>query len=124
VARDTAGVDLFAGYERLTFQAEGYYQVTRGAVDGPRLHRYGGYGLVGFMLLPETVELGLRGDLVKFDDGAGPTTKQLAGLVAWYIYGHHLKVQARYAYQDADGVNPLMPAGQTHDMQLALQLWF
>lgn len=124
VARRSAGVDLFAGYDRFTLQAEGYLQVTRAAPGTPRLQRYGGYAQLGFMVLPETVEVGVRGDAITFGEDDGAQTKQLAGVVAWYLYGHHLKLQARYAYQDASGVNPVLPVGQTHAMQIGMQLWF
>jgi hypothetical protein len=127
VAADTLGVDAVMSYGPMIVQAEGYYQATRDKPTTARVHRLGGYAMAGVFVWPKTIQLGGRADVIKFDTENGPTTRQVAGLIAWYLRGHHVKVQACYAYQNttASAPNPTaLPPGVTHDFQLGLQLLF
>lgn len=80
--------------------------------------------MLGLFVLPKKIQLGARADVIKFDLENGPTTRQLGGVIAWYVHRQHLKVHARYAYQNASDVNPALPKGITHDFTLGMQLLF
>lgn len=126
---DTLGADAVLTYGPVMVQAEAYYQGSRNAPSAAtkRVHRVGGYAMAGLFVWPETLQLGARADVVKLDVDAGPTTRQVAGMIAWYLRGQHVKVQARYAYQSATAATPnptTLPPGTTHDVQLAMQLLF
>ena len=124
VASDTLGVDAVMTYGPVLAEIEGYYQATRDKPTTQRVHRVGGFATLGVFVVPKTIQLGARGDVIKLDTDSGPITRQLGGVVAWYVRGQHLKVQARYAYQNTSDVNPVLPKGVTHDLTLGMQLLF
>jgi hypothetical protein len=101
----TTNVTLDMGYrwDRLSFQAAGYYRnvnyTTAGLGSG---NDFGGYSQAGFYLIPEKLELAGQISGVKFDKLNVPgvfqkTTAYTVGM-NYYFYNHNLKLQMDYSY--------------------------
>ncbi len=80
----------------------------------------GGYLEASTFVLPQALQVALRGDVVVPSLNDGSTRRlQGEGLVAYYFAGHHLKAQLAWATAQ-NGAS----GGLAHELQLQTQLWF
>jgi len=118
------GVDLAAHGGPVALQSEFYAGWNRDAALADYTS-VGGYAQVTAFVWPKRVQLGARGDILDPDTRThAGLTRQLAGLAALYLYGDHLKLQARYAYTDARAQSTYAPAGKSHSLIVQTQLFF
>jgi hypothetical protein len=122
------GADVAFHTGPLSVQGE-FYTRTVGTGGGAR-HSVarGGFAQVGVFVVPRTVEVGIRGDLVDLDvGGARPPGSRFDLGAAYYFRENHLKLQLAYAWSDTRVV-PLAPGASTsilaNTVTLQAQLWF
>lgn len=90
-------VELAFRQRRFAASAE-YFRMTdelQNPALGPDLDSDGWYATAGFMVVPKTVELGLRFAQIDPDDNVNQdTVSELRGAFSYYWKGHNLKLQA------------------------------
>lgn len=90
--------DVTARYGNLHGEAEAYYRW------GDTPNALGGYAQAGLMLMPQTLELGLRFSHLDPDqDIKDDDTQRYESVLVLYMVGNHLKLQTRYGLQTQGG---------------------
>lgn len=122
--RLTGGVDVVVHYAGFTLQAEGYARRAH-PEDKPWTTSAGAYLQMGQFILPKTIEIAARGNLLR-TDANDPTTQVigLEGQLGYYPLGNHLKVLGRYSLLDARSDQVGLVKGTTHALDINAQLWF
>lgn len=92
----SASADTTLRYRSLHAEGELYYRQGKRPLDvGERA--IGGYAQTGLMVMPQTLELGLRYSLVDPDMDVKDNNRQTyEGVIDWYILGNHIKLQTSY----------------------------
>jgi len=127
----TTNVTLDLGYrwDRLSFQAAGYYRrddyTTPGLGHG---NDWGGYSQAGFYLIPQKLELAGQVSGVKFDklNVAGVFRKTMAYTVGvnYYVHSHNLKFQLDYSFLDNKAFKGQPSAPDNNRVMLQTQIAF
>lgn len=114
-----------------TAQLEGYLRAT---VDpmGTTTWGSGGYVQASVMVVPRRLELGARGDVMYPSICLGTdhcrydgSNRRFEVVAAGYVAGNHLKLQLRYALNDAAPGSTVTPVvGLSHQLALQAQLFF
>ena len=87
----------------LALQGEFYYGRAEGQSSNELLHAQGGYGQVGYMVLPRHLEAAVRYSLVDPDtDQDDDSRTEYQGAVSYYFSGHPLKLQAEFTHRRDD----------------------
>lgn len=118
------GADVVVHAGPVSFASEIYTRTVRTASGGREVAR-GGFAQGGVFVVPRTIELAARLDLVDLDAYRGGTLdKRLDGAATWYVRENHLKLQLRYAYADSPNAIAPSPKGTSSTLSLQAQLWF
>ncbi len=124
VPTDTLWVDALMSYGPVTAQVEGFYQATRDKPNTPRVQRIGGSAMLGLFVVPKTIQLGARADVIKIRSrkrsGQPPAGRRDRVVRA----PPAPELQALCAYQNASDTNPVLPKGITNDLTVGTQLLF
>lgn len=119
------GVDLSFHAGPLSLQSEAYSRITEAVGGGPRSVARGGFLQLGVFVIPRTLELAARGDLIDADATRSTTLdKRVDGGLAYYVRDNHLKLQLRYAWADSPNAMTPSPRGTSNAVTLQAQLWF
>lgn len=119
-AQTTWGVDLAASAGVVALQAEGYLRATRASGQRP-VSAAGAFAQLGVFVVPSTVELAARVDVLDLDVRRAGESAEGAGAVTYHLAKNHAKVSARYAEQRSTGEGA-SPRGRGFVVQT--QLWF
>jgi hypothetical protein len=114
------GVDGALWLGALSVQTE-IYALRRTRAGALPASARGGFAQMGLFVVPQKVEVAVRGDLLAPDTSKSADRELAAGLNL-YLAKEHLKLQLRYANRDAR--SGLTTAGTTHAVALQLQAWF
>jgi hypothetical protein len=100
---DTLGADAVFKWMGLAVQGEFYYGRAEGQSSNELLHAQGGYGQVGYMILPRHLEAAVRYSLVDPDTEQDDDSRtEYQGAVSYYFSGHPLKLQAEFTHRRDD----------------------
>lgn len=119
------GFDAWTHVGPLSLQIEGYSRTVQAVSGGARKVARGGFAQAGLFVLPRTLQLAVRGDLVDADATRdSPLDRRVDVGLNYYLRANHLKLGARYAW--ADSPNGLAPSvkGTSNTATLQAQLWF
>jgi len=122
-------VDLGYRWDRLSFQAAGYYRhddyTTPGLGNG---NDWGGYTQAGFYLIPQKLELAGQVSGVKFDklNVPGVFQKTMAYTVGlnYYVHSHNVKFQLDYSFLDNSAFKGQPSAPDNNRVMLQTQIAF
>jgi phosphate-selective porin OprO and OprP len=97
---DTFGIDAVFKWMGLAIQGEFYYGRAEGQSSNEILHALGGYGQVGYMVLPRHLEAAVRYSRVDPDsDQDDNSLTEYQGALSYYFSGHPLKLQAEFTHR-------------------------
>ena len=117
----TFGLEAALYWRGLSAAAEGFWRQDA-PDEGDARASAGGYGQIGYMLIPRTLELAARGVWVRRDMDREADQLEGTGALSWYLSGHQLKLQADYTAADVTG--SVEDRALTHRLRLQLQAAF
>lgn len=118
------GADVAFHGGALSLLGEGYTRTVASGGGAARSIAHGGFAQAGVFVVPKTLELAVRGDLVDLDVGrGGGSTKRVDAAAVYYLRDNHLKLQLAYSWSDSRALASL-PAIIAHTVRLQAQLWF
>jgi len=92
----SVGGDLAAMWRGFSGLAELHYR-KNGVKNGRDVKILGWLGQLGYMLIPETLEVALRADSIDYDNSMGQSAQREYLLVlGYFMEGHDLKIQADF----------------------------
>lgn len=102
-----ATVDFGYRYRRFTTQAALFWRQVNHTINRaiPNSDDFGYYWQAGYYLIPGRLELGGRVSGTHFNDPNGNPTRdstRYGGVLNYYFYDHHFKIQADYTHTDND----------------------
>jgi hypothetical protein len=118
------GADVALHVGPVSLQTEAYTRTIASGGGAARSVSRGGFAQVGLFVVPKTLELAARGDLIELAVNRGITSERIDGALAYYVHGNHLKLQAGYAWASARVPDASAPALISHTGSVQAQLWF
>jgi phosphate-selective porin OprO/OprP len=92
---NTFGVDVAFKWMGLAVQGEYYWAQGKGETSNKIVVAQGGYGQIGYMIIPKHLEAAFRYSIVDPNRGKSNDLKtETAGAVSYYFNNHYLKLQA------------------------------
>lgn len=119
------GADVAFHAGPVSVQVEGYSRTIRAVANRPRQLARGGFAQIGCFVVPRTLELAARGDLIDTDAyKSAPLDKRIDAGANWYIRANQLKLQLRYGRANSPNAVAPSPKGSSDTVSLQAQLWF
>jgi hypothetical protein len=118
------GADVAFHAGPVSIQGEAYTRTTGSGGGATRSVARGGFAQCGIFVVPKTLEIGARGDLIELDIHAGGASKRVDGVLAYYLRDNHMKLQLDYAWADTRAAAANAPSINSNEITLQAQLWF
>lgn len=117
-----ADVALHAG--PVSLQAEAYARTIGSGGGVSRSVARGGFAQLGVFVVPKTLEVAARGDVIELASNRGLTNERVDGGLVYYVRENHLKLQLAYAWTSVRAPDASAPAAVAHGVTAQAQLWF
>lgn len=91
----TGSTDLYFKWRGLSIITEGYGRRLKVATGNFSLDDIGYLGQVGYFVIPQHLELAVRGAQM-FREGPNNNAYEFGGALNWYLHGHSVKLQTEF----------------------------